>query len=553
MTGESRIKILGLLVILVGAFMLGYGFSMNNSSVANVTSETFQVPHGYTLVAEDDLKKTVTFKVPDGFELVASDSQVVKGGSNNGSTLSKNPAPSFSNATEMSEEDILDALVASGALDAAVGLGMPQVHHGKKFGAYSGDISNENVCSTGDVGYWTKVWHRSMVEGAEKFKDNKWLRAWKDPKARIKEGGSCNPGTFVKDGGGGYDPCYESHAMKKGKENIKLGRWEGAPSGQKGQPSDNSRLVRNALIKRVVARKDVLDKVYKPLFVALGEGRDQNIVIMPVNWGYIRFALNWLASAKYGNVNLSNVIFFAADKQCFDVLRCIGATVVYDPETFGDFPMGANKAYGDHTFVKMMWLKTAPVWLALNYGFNVLFQDCDVVWFTDPVPMFGVPSTRQFLNKSLNEIDSIWMDDGARTGRFAPYYANTGFFYLRATDNTKSLWDDMFFRYDFIARWHSQQALTNMLLDNACQRGHVADVFCKWDIPGGYFAAGASKEKRMEEVLRHKPSMFHMHYTSDSTVKYTKFIIFDMWFLIEDKLSSEHDPRFTEWLGKKII
>jgi hypothetical protein len=287
------------------------------------------------------------------------------------------------------------------------------------------------------------------------------------------------------------------------------------------------------------------------LFAALGKGRDQNIVIMPVNWGYIRFALNWLASAKHGNVDLSNVIFFAADEQCFDVLRCIGATVVYDPETFGDFPMSANKAYGDNTFVKMMWLKTAPVWLALNYNYNVLFQDCDVVWFTDPIPMFGVTSTRQFVNKPLDQIDSLWMDDGARSGRFAPYYANTGFFYLRATEKTKSLWDDMFFRYDYIASWHSQQALTNMLLDNACQRGHVADVFCKWDIPGGYFAAGSSKEERMEEVLRHKPSMFHMHFTSDSTVKYSKFIMFDMWFLIEDKLSSEHDPRFAEWLNKK--
>merc|ERR1712032_1712705 len=221
---------------------------------------------------------------------------------------------------------------------------------------------------------------------------------------------------------------------------------------------------------------------------------------MGVNWGYLRFALNWIASAKYGNVNLSNVIFFAANEQVYDVLRCIGTTVVFDPETFGEFPMEANRAHRDSTFVKMMWLKTAPVWLALNYGYNVLFQDCDVVWFTDPIPMFSVPSTRQFLSNPITEIDSLWMDDGSRQGIFAPYYANTGFFYLRATDSTLSLWDDMFFRFDYIAKWHTQQALTNMLLDHACQRGHVVDVFCMWDIPGGYFWARAAHGGSPREV-----------------------------------------------------
>ncbi len=49
------------------------------------------------------------------------------------------------------------------------------------------------------------------------------------------------------------------------------------------------------------------------------------------------------------------------------------------------------------------------MWLVLNYGYNVLFQDCDVVWFTDPIRMFKDPSTRQFLNATdISKIDSIW-------------------------------------------------------------------------------------------------------------------------------------------------
>jgi hypothetical protein len=52
----------------------------------------------------------------------------------------------------------------------------------------------------------------------------------------------------------------------------------------------------------------------------------------------------------------------------------------------------------------------------------VLFQDLDVTWTKDPIP---------YLRELSQEYETLWMDDGARTNRFGPYHANTGFFYLR--------------------------------------------------------------------------------------------------------------------------
>lgn len=46
----------------------------------------------------------------------------------------------------------------------------------------------------------------------------------------------------------------------------------------------------------------------------------------------------------------------------------------------GSMPAHAAQGYLDDTFSRMMWFKTTSVFLALLSGFNVLFQDVDLVW-----------------------------------------------------------------------------------------------------------------------------------------------------------------------------
>jgi hypothetical protein len=49
-------------------------------------------------------------------------------------------------------------------------------------------------------------------------------------------------------------------------------------------------------------------------------------------------------------------------------------------------PTKAAGQYLDHTFSRMMWFKTTSVFLAIEAGFDVLFQDVDLVWMKDPLP-----------------------------------------------------------------------------------------------------------------------------------------------------------------------
>jgi hypothetical protein len=60
-----------------------------------------------------------------------------------------------------------------------------------------------------------------------------------------------------------------------------------------------------------------------------------------------------------------------------------------------------------------MWFKMVSVYIAIASGFDVLFQDVDLIWLKDPIPIL----------KALPG-DMSFMDDGARTPRYTPYFGD---------------------------------------------------------------------------------------------------------------------------------
>jgi len=90
------------------------------------------------------------------------------------------------------------------------------------------------------------------------------------------------------------------------------------------------------------------------------------------------------------------------------------------------------------------------VYLASASGFDVLFQDADLVWMIDPIPYLH----------SLKE-DAIFMDDGARTPRFTPFFANTGFYFLRHNYRISHMMERVLRGVGEIGQTHSHQATLN--------------------------------------------------------------------------------------------
>jgi len=84
------------------------------------------------------------------------------------------------------------------------------------------------------------------------------------------------------------------------------------------------------------------------------------------------------------------------------------------------------------------------VYSCLRLGVDVLFQDADVVWWRDPRPFFrasggsGAP-----VHNSADGHDAYFQNDGARSQRYSPFSANTGFYYLRSTPRANYLMHDL--------------------------------------------------------------------------------------------------------------
>ena len=83
------------------------------------------------------------------------------------------------------------------------------------------------------------------------------------------------------------------------------------------------------------------------------------------------------------------------------------------------------------------WYKAFSVWRMLRQGVNVLFQDVDLVWFRDPFPFFH-EYIRTAAAKSVSGAhpDAFFSDDGQRSLRYSPFYANSGFYYLLCNPRT---------------------------------------------------------------------------------------------------------------------
>ena len=110
-------------------------------------------------------------------------------------------------------------------------------------------------------------------------------------------------------------------------------------------------------------------------------------------------------------------------------------------------------------------LQVLCVLYPLLLGYDVLFQDVDIVWLTpdrDPLAFFQDESSK------LSHFDVIFQHDGSNNVRYAPYSANSGFYYARANKKTQYLFTSLLFHSDLIITWDShQQVLVQLLSEHS--------------------------------------------------------------------------------------
>lgn len=194
----------------------------------------------------------------------------------------------------------------------------------------------------------------------------------------------------------------------------------------------------------------------------------------------------------------------------------------------------------------MMMAKVYCVQLINMLGYDLLFQDVDIVWYKNPVGYFHPDNI-----PTIGDFDLYFQDDGARSSRYAPYSPNTGFYYVRHNDRTEYLFSVFLRMGDLIQQSGSHQsALTTLLADFASNRGLKVKVLGRDDPQGLLFPGGFhyhSRKQFMQQfasnsLTAEKPYIFHMSWTHNKDNKQKFLQQMGDWYVKDECVGVEAVP-----------
>jgi hypothetical protein len=246
--------------------------------------------------------------------------------------------------------------------------------------------------------------------------------------------------------------------------------------------------------------------------------RDNTVLVMTLNRGFTDLLLNWVASCDHHGIEVRSwTLIVALDTATAGLFESMGFAVYCDETSYGSQSMDPAKVYGDPVFTRMMFPKTAVVRDVLDLGFDVLFQDVDVIWKRDPGQMLFHPQ-RQAL-------DVQFMYDGPNR-IYQPLHANTGFFHLRNTAATVTFWNLVCQHFDEVLRLRSQQRVVNVILAALAGRDLAVDI-----LPEAEFANGHLFSLENPHGLPDDPYVVHCSWTKNIEHKLEKYRLAGLWYL----------------------
>ena len=264
---------------------------------------------------------------------------------------------------------------------------------------------------------------------------------------------------------------------------------------------------------------------------------DNTIIVMTCNKGQSELLMNFVCNAKAKGLDVSNVLVFPTDQETMDLAEGLGLTTFHDEKNFGALPKGEAKRYGDLTFTAMMFAKVVCVQLINHLGYDLLFQDVDVVWYKNPLEYFH-NKENEFYN-----FDMYYQDDGAHTQRYAPYSANSGFYYVRNTPETRYFFVSLLYAGDIIITSKShQQALIQIMTEHASQFGLKVKVLKREmeEFPGGWHYHSRKMKNYMKGIAGGDivPYIFHMSWTTNKDNKIKYFQQMGEWYTSQTCIQS---------------
>ena len=140
---------------------------------------------------------------------------------------------------------------------------------------------------------------------------------------------------------------------------------------------------------------------------------DNTVIVMTVNRGDADLLMNFLCSAKSRGLDIQRILVFVADKETQEFIESqskndeLRVMLYHDTYNLANVAMGGeNQKYGDATFISMMFAKILCVLYPSLLGYDVLYQDVDIVWYDDPLQFFRGENHQN--TAKLNKYDIIF-------------------------------------------------------------------------------------------------------------------------------------------------
>jgi len=329
---------------------------------------------------------------------------------------------------------------------------------------------------------------------------------------------------------------YESYHVRKWmrnkpEEELQLvGRgYQGPTKPDEFTPPKERALAlnRERLQKYLSTLKD-LEQDLKPILKRIA--KKNTVIVMVCNKGQSDLLMNFVCSSKARGFDISQILLFATDDETQKLATSLGLESYFDKRNFDDMPTEEAKQYGDRAFAAMMYPKVIGVQIVNKLGYDVLFQDVDIVWYKDPLVAF------HDTNSPLHKFDVLFQDDGARSMRYAPYSANSGFYYVRHNPKTQYLFTSLLYHGDMIIGTGShQQVLASLLTEHNSLFGLTVKVLKGEDFPGGFHFHSKSRAPIFKDIASKKklPYLFHMSWTENKDNKLLFMQQMGMWYVTD--------------------
>ncbi|KAL7493576.1 hypothetical protein ACHAWT_004447 [Skeletonema menzelii] len=275
---------------------------------------------------------------------------------------------------------------------------------------------------------------------------------------------------------------------------------------------------------------DTVQQELRELITKRKAVRNNTVIVMTVNIGQSELLANFVCAARSRGLDISNVVVFPTDLESKTLAEGLGMTTYFDEKNLGALPKGEAKLYGDPIFASMMQAKILCVVNVLGLGYDVLFQDVDIVWYKDPLEFFHDKS-----NTALQNFDILFQHDGSGQMRYNPLSANSGFYYVRANKKAQYVFTSLLYHGALVRKSKShQQVLVQLLLEHSSFFGTKVKVFDKVEtdiFPGGFHYH--QDWDVMHDIVSGKSNAYllHMSWTENKENKLKFFRQMGEWYV----------------------